>query len=157
MPATENTLAPQDVTLARLEDQIKWYGSRSKKNQTRFKFMKVITIVSAAVIPVLSTAGISNGARIVAGLGVLIAIVEGVQQLNQYQSNWTSYRSTSEALKHEKYLYLAKAGPYLASDNPQAILAERIEALISQETTKWVSSTSQKPPGAPPAPGPRVS
>lgn len=107
--------------------------------------MKGVTIASAAAIPVLTTAGIPNGKYIAAGLGVLIAIMEGLQQMNQYNSNWTSYRSTSESLKHEKYLYLARAGPYLAAQNPQVMLAERIESLISQEGSKWLTVQSQKP------------
>ena len=62
------------------------------------------------------------------------------QQLNQYQQNWITYRSTCEALKHEKYLYMAKAGPYAAASDSHALLAERIESLISQEHAKWVSA-----------------
>ena len=71
--------------------------------------------------------------------------MEGLQQMNQYSSNWASYRATSEALKHEKFLYLEKAGPYLAAQNPQPMLAERIESLISQEGSKWFTVQSQKP------------
>ena len=113
--------------------------------------MKGVTIASAAAIPVLTTAGIPDGKYIAAGLGVLIAIVEGLQQLNQYSSNWISYRATSELLKHEKYLYLAKAGPYLTAQNTQAMLAERIETLISQEGSKWLTVQSQKPQGQNPS------
>jgi hypothetical protein len=143
---------PEEVTLARLDDQITWYSQKSKLNQRRFKVMKGITIASAATIPVLTTAPIPEGTHIAAGLGVLIAIMEGLQQMNQYNSNWTSYRSTSEALKHEKYLYLAKAGPYLSAQNPPVMLAERIESLISQEGSKWLTVQSQKPQGQnPPA------
>jgi hypothetical protein len=43
------------------------------------------------------------------------------------------------ALKHEKYLYLANAGPYAAATTPRALLAERIESLVSQEHAKWAS------------------
>jgi Protein of unknown function (DUF4231) len=77
-------------------------------------------------------------------LGALIAIVKGVQQLNQYHANWISYRSTCEALKHEKFLYLAKAGPYAAATDSRVLLAERIEALVSQEHAKWASSQEVK-------------
>ena len=51
------------------------------------------------------------------GLGVLITGIEGMLHLNQYQQNWINYRSTCEALKHEKYIYLHKAAPY-ASVSP---------------------------------------
>lgn len=145
MAQTATAATGQDVTLARLEDQIGWYEQKSKVNQRRFKMMKGITIVSAAVIPVLSTAPLAYGKEIAGGLGILIAIVEGLQQLNQYQSNWTTYRSTAESLKHEKYLFLARAGPYLGADTPSAMLAERIEALVSQENSKWFTAQSQKP------------
>jgi Protein of unknown function (DUF4231) len=137
--------SPEAVTLNRLDDQITWYDQKSSLNQRRFKLMKGLTIASAAAIPVLTTTAIPNGRYIAAGLGVLIAILEGVQQMNQYNSNWTSYRATSEALKHEKYLYLEKAGPYLTAQNPQPMLAERIESLISQEGSKWFAVQGQKP------------
>jgi hypothetical protein len=43
-------------------------------------------------------------------------------------------------LKHEQFLYLAKAGPYIAAEHPQSMLAERVESLITQEEGKWVST-----------------
>jgi hypothetical protein len=139
-PPQQDAATPAEkVTLSRLEDQIKWYAARSAANQRSFKLLKAITIVSAAVIPVFTTSGVAHGAQIAAALGVLIVVVEGLQQLNQYQANWTSYRLTAEALKHEKFLYFAKAGSYASAANPGAELAERVESLISQEESKWMS------------------
>ena len=62
--------------------------------------------------------------------------LEGLLHLNQYQENWTNYRTTAESLKHEKFLFLAKAGPYADAADPRATLAERVEALISQENSQ---------------------
>ena len=76
-------------------------------------------------------------------LGVLITVLEGILHLNQYQQNWTTYRSTCEALKHEKYVYIGKAGPYASAPNPHALLAERIESLVSQEHAQWASVQQQ--------------
>ena len=115
-----------DPTMQRLDDQIEWYEKRAAQNQRLFKSLKVVVIAAAALIPFL--AGITTfPAWITGALGMLIAITEGVQQLNQYHANWISYRSTCEALKHEKYLYLG------------SLLAERIESLVSQEHAKWAS------------------
>ena len=69
--------------------------------------------------------------------------MEGVQQLFQFQQNWVSYRSTCEALKHEKFLYLATAGPYATAERPQALLAERVEGLVSQEHAKWAAQQEE--------------
>lgn len=146
MPELNSPSTPEQVTLARLDDQFKWYDGKSGYNQRCFKWLKGTTIAAAAVIPVLTTSGIKYGPQIAAGLGVLIAIIEGLQQLNQYQANWTAYRSTAEALKHEKYLYLANAGPYLSAKQPAStMLAERVESLVSQENAKWFTSQSITP------------
>jgi hypothetical protein len=69
-------------------------------------------------------------------------VLEGAQHLYQLQEHWISYRSTAEALKHERYLYLARAGPYVGEDWHR-LLAERIEGLISQEHAKWASCSQQ--------------
>jgi hypothetical protein len=126
-----------------MNDQIVWYSRKSKVNQRRYKVLKLTTIVSAALIPVVTTGLGATGAQIAAGLGVLIAIVEGVQQMNQYQANWSAYRSTEEALKHEKYLYLAHAGPYSSAASAHGLLAERVEALVSEENAKWFVTRNQ--------------
>lgn len=123
-------------TLARLEDQIGWYDRKSRHNQRWFKVLKICQLVLAAAVPV--AAGESAPAWLVGGAGALIVVLEGVQQLQQYQQNWTSYRSTSEQLKHEKFLFLARAGPY-ATDDRERQLAERVESLVSQEHAAWVS------------------
>jgi hypothetical protein len=90
---------------------------------------------------VVATIGVR--AAVPAALGAAVVVLEGLQQLNQYQQNWTSYRSTSEALKHEKYLFLALAGPYAGTASPHTLLADRIEGLISQEHAKWVSARDE--------------
>jgi hypothetical protein len=128
-------------TYERLEDQIRWYGDKSDSNQRRFKLIKGAQLLSAATIPVVATLDLS--AAFVAALGALVVVLEGFQQLNQYQQNWSSFRSTAEALKHEKYLYLAGAGPYRHAKRAVPLLADRIEGLISQEHAKWVSAREE--------------
>lgn len=127
-----------DPTMTRLDDQITWYDSKSRASQRRFKLLKGLQLLAAAVLPITAPFGLHPA--IPAALGAVIIVLEGFQQLNQYQQNWIAYRSTCEALKHEKYLYLARAGPYADVGHARALLADRIEGLISQEHAKWVSA-----------------
>jgi hypothetical protein len=129
------------VTQARLEDQISWYDSKSLRSQRLYKGIKVGQLTVAASIPVVAV--LSAASWITAGIGSLVLVLEGIQQLGQYQQNWISYRSTCEALKHEKFLYFAQAGPYADSDRREALLAERVEGLVSQEHAKWVSAREE--------------
>ena len=70
----------------------------------------------------------------------MIVILEGLQQLFQFQQNWIAYRGTAEALKHEKYLYLVNAGDYARAERRDALLAELLEGLVSQEHAAWAST-----------------
>ena len=45
----------------------------------------------------------------------------------------------TERLKHEKFLFTAGAGPYKAAVDPERLLAERVESLVSQEHAAWAS------------------
>ena len=109
-----NATAP-DPIIDRLEDQIAWYDRKSLTNQRTFKRIKVTEIVAAAVIPFLAALNLKETTWVVGGLGVAVTVLEGLLHLNQYQQNWITYRSTCESLKHEKYLYLGKAGPYASA------------------------------------------
>jgi Protein of unknown function (DUF4231) len=134
-----------DPIMERLEDQIAWYDRKSMWNQRVYKRIKVIEILSAAMIPLIAALPLPDHykAIVTGSLGVLITVLEGLLHLNQYQQNWITYRSTCEALKHEKYVYLGKASPYAGVADARALLAERIESLVSQEHAKWASAQTQ--------------
>ena len=139
MSTAATNLPEADPIMERLEDQIGWYDRKSMASQRAFKRIKTVEIFAAAVIPFLAALKFPASGMITAGLGVLITVLEGMLHLNQYQQNWITYRSTCESLKHEKYTYLGKASPYANVPDPHALLAERIESLVSQEHAKWAS------------------
>jgi hypothetical protein len=144
--SSEATNAPEnDSIMERFEDQIAWYDRKSMTNQQVFKRIKTVEIAAAAIIPFLAALSLPRVMWATGGLGVLITVLEGMLQLNQYQQNWIAYRSTCESLKHEKYVYLGKASPYASAVDPHALLAERIESLVSQEHAKWASVRQQEP------------
>jgi hypothetical protein len=134
-----------DPIMERLEDQIAWYDRKSLANQRTYKRVKVVEILAAAAIPLLAALKFSFMTMVTGSLGVLITVLEGLLHLNQYQQNWIAFRSTCESLKHEKYTYLGKASPYNNVPDPHALLAERVESLVSQEHAKWASVQQQEP------------
>jgi len=137
-----------DPTMARLEDQIAWYDRKSLLNQRIYKRLKMIEILAAALIPFLAAWTFPHVLGVTAALGLTITVIEGALHLNQYQENWIAYRSTCESLRHEKYAYLGKASPYTSDvADSHALLAERVESLVSQEHAKWASAQQQVPAG----------
>jgi hypothetical protein len=126
-----------DSGYARLEQQIRWYDTSSGTSQRWFKGTRFTQLSLTASIPVLAFCDLpAVSAAVAAGALVLAA----VQELNQWQHNWITYRSTAEALRHEKYAYLGAVAPYDCpdADARRAILVQRVESLISTEHSKWV-------------------
>src|SRR5438067_12473572 len=86
-----SAVSDANVTMERLDDQINWYDRRSMNDQQYFKRMKAIVILAAALIPFLSGNPFPYSQWVVGGLGVLIVVIEGLQQLYQFQANWLNY------------------------------------------------------------------
>jgi hypothetical protein len=140
MHAMNNTVP---VALERLDDQIRWYGRKSESAQTWFKALKIAQLLTAGAIPLVSIFAIAGPEKITASLGLAVLLIEGLQQLNQFQANWISYRMMSETLRQERFLFEAKAGPYSKSERPLELLAERVEGLIAREHGKWIAAQQE--------------
>ena len=139
----------------RLIDQLNWYDGKSRHCQRWFKGLKVTQIALAVLIPATSLLPAECTKWTASIAGALIAVMEAVQQMNQYSTLWVMYRATSERLKHEKYLFLSAAGPYKGLTEPERLvaLAERVEEHVSTEHANWFNetrraATSKKPEGA---------
>lgn len=145
MSATE-----PDSGYTRLEQQIAWYDRKSGEAQRYYKWGKYAVIVASASISIVALLGWKI---VTAVLGALIAVLEGMQHINQWQHNWITYRSTCEALRHEKYTYLERADPYEGGSETEArkLLVERVESLISTEHSKWIASQEKAAANSPPA------
>jgi len=140
LPPEARDTSPPDATWARLEDQLRWYDRKSSVAQRAYKRVKVAQLVLAAGVPVAVASSAPD--VFTAMLGGLVVVLEGVQQLYQWQTNWVLYRSTHESLAHERFLFLAGAGPYSGPER-RRVLAERIEGLVSQEHAKWTEGRHQ--------------
>jgi len=121
----------------RVDDQISWYELKSASNKKWFHVMQITTLVASACIPVLTLFASQHWFRvIVASFAAIVTIAAGIASLCKFYENWYEYRKTAESLKHEKYMYAAKQGPYMRGSK-YATLVERVEALVSQENTAW--------------------
>ncbi len=149
----ERAIIPDEVgshpTWTRLNEQLNWYDHKSSSNQTAYKCFTFAKLVLAGLLPILalgseSLPGHPDSKLTIAIVGLLIALIEGVSQANQSASLWVQYRKTAEQLKHERWLFLARSGPYRGHTAASALLllAERVEDLVSTEQGAWVSTTS---------------
>lgn len=127
----------------RLEDQMQWYDNKSQHSQRWYKWLKLAQVALAVLIPVMSLLPADIAKWTMALSGTVIALLEAIQQMNQYSTLWVTYRATAERLKHEKYLFLSAAGPYRGLPEPERLihLAERVEEHVSTEHANWFNET----------------
>ena len=123
----------------RLIDQKDWYDRSSRYSQRWYKRIKLAQVTFAVLVPAASLLPARCDMVAASIFGVLIAVLEAIQQMNQYSTLWFSYRATAERLKHEQYLFLAAGGPYRALPEPDrlVVLAERVEECVSTEHANW--------------------
>ena len=132
----------EEYITSRVDDQISWYDRKSQSAQYWFKWLRGAEIFAAAAIPLIAgfAANPFPVTLVVGILGATIAVISAAISLNQFQENWTEYRTTCESLKHEKFLYLTKAEPY-HEEEPFRLFVQRVENLISKENSAWSQYT----------------
>ncbi len=128
----------------RLDDQIEWYSKKSSWNQKMYKRLQMAEIIIAALIPVLAAYTKLHWTipAIISIFGASIVIIEAITKLYKFHENWLQYRTTSEILKHEKYLFLTSSYPY--NEKSLQLLVERIESIISSENVNWSQLNNSK-------------
>ncbi len=147
---------PNHPTRLRLEDQLAWMGSKAAAAQRMHKRLKILQVISAALIPFVTgwqidaphLVGSMPFSSFLAGfLGVVVVLLMALQQTGKYQENWLNYRQTVEALKSERHLHEVGAGAYQAATDPDRLFAERIEDILQRENQAWVSHTKRQAAG----------
>lgn len=136
LPA-ERAAPGADPTWQRLEDQLTWYERKSIRAQRAYRSVKLVELLIASAVPVVALVQDRRG--VTAALAAIVVVLEGWQQVYQWQTNWVLFRTTAEALKRERNLYLAEAGPYRGDDR-RRLLAERVESLVSEEQRRWAET-----------------
>lgn len=135
------TMEIVDPIVTAVEGQFAWYDRKANEAQRRYRRIKVLELVIATSVPPM--AGLRASPVLVSITGSAVVLLEGLLHLFQFQANWTTYRSTCEALRQELFLFRAAAGPYAKATNPKALLAERAQVITNQERAKWMAAQEQ--------------
>ena len=117
------------------------------ENKKKFLRYQTLIIILGAFIPVwVAFQGIFSlpdniSGPITALVSAIIAILAGLDKLNQPQPNWFNYRANEESLKKEEWFYLYGAGPYknLKQAAAREMFVERIESIISADIARFTN------------------
>jgi hypothetical protein len=138
-------MTEQDYLQSRVEDQVKWFSSKSGWNHKLYKRLRLLEVTLASLIPVIVVLPIVDpvSKTLVAAAGAAIAVISGALSLWKFQENWVEYRATAESLKREKFLFATRAPPYVGEDR-FALFVGRVETLLGSESAKWIELSIPK-------------
>lgn len=136
-PNQWRSMSPEQYMQDRVDDQLAWYSKKSASNKSWHHRMQLVTLIAAALVPVISLSSTDFYVRIlVALLGSIAAVAAGIVALYQFKDLWVDYRSTAEQLNYEKYLFLTGSEPY-AESKCFSRFVNRVEEIIANENRGW--------------------
>lgn len=126
------------VPWSTLESLFTWYDRQAGRCRVVYQTLKVLQLLLAACLPIAGALGASVPTT--ATLGAAVLVLESVQQLFSFHTDWISYRATAESLRREALLYSAGAAPYSDPDTRGFVLAERLVGITTGENDAWISA-----------------
>jgi len=139
-----NEIAVDQYIEERVNGQLEWLSSASRSNKQQFFRLRILEILLGTSITILSPFARSLDwvPLLLALAGGGVAVSSSVLALNRNQENWIRYRSLTEHLKREKYLFLTGASPYDKEAEPYKAFVRIAEDLMLAERVAW---TKQQP------------
>lgn len=138
LPQPADPAEHADVLWQELAAHFQWYGRAATRTRLAYQVIKVAVLVIAAAVTVLAATRASSAAT--AALAASVVVLEGIQQLFQFQSNWITYRGTAEAMRQQAFLYVAQVGPYADKQTRRQRLADFMTEITTTESAGWASA-----------------
>jgi flavodoxin len=134
----------QSYIQERIDQYYTWYDSKAVRSKTSYQRGRLLSAISAVLIPVISNVNLSffiRGSEIdfsnilVSALGITVALMVALEGVYHHREQWLNSRSTAEYLRTQKLLFEHKAEDYETLDEAKAFtqLVNRIEKAIAEE------------------------
>lgn len=135
----------------RYRNQLGWYSHKASVNKRCYHRYQVSIALLAAITTITIALGMYDGDsiawRVVSlSASAAVAALTALQRVFRFHENWIEYRTTAEDLKKEQYYHSFRCGDYAVTQAPDQLFIERVEAVISQQNTRW-NVTALSAPG----------
>lgn len=134
------SMSSEDYIKNRLDDQSNWYDKKSSYNQKWYKRLKKIEVVLTISMPLIALIPLCDyyyNKLLLVSIGAIATILKLFIDIESRYELWMKYRTASELLKREKYLYLTKTSVYSNEQYPFNLLVTRVESILATEHNQW--------------------
>jgi hypothetical protein len=112
------------------------YQKSSWSARRRHSIVEISSLAVSAAIPAL--AAFALDARLIAAIGSLAVLINGIRALGGYKENWTSRTRARYAIEKEIALFAAHHGKY-ADTGAASALVETVEDICAREREGWAT------------------
>ncbi len=146
-PRGYGTMSPEEYITERVNPFFEWYDKKAKRFKKLYLWMRSITVVGGAVVPVLINLQINKIEIVTTLLSVLVIVFISLESVFHFREQWKNYRTTYQLLSQEYFNYVTADGPYRALEEQEAFLnfVERVESAISAESTTTLNVLTTQP------------
>jgi hypothetical protein len=142
-PRAFGELEPQQYIAERINNIRAWYDKEASKAKRNYLWMRGLTVVGSAVVPVLINiqSSMINMTLITTFISLIVVILVSLESVMHFREQWKGYRSTEQTLEREYYHFVAAEGAYRGMDEKKAFLefVDRIEGAIAAENASTLS------------------
>lgn len=123
----------------RVDNQVEYFDQHARRNQRIYSFLRMTTITCNVLTALAIALTLAAPARykIYMGLGALVLSMivlatHQIQEFYKFGAKWEKFRTVSEQIKSEKFLFLNDAGTYRAgdTDSKKRAFIESVEGII---------------------------
>jgi hypothetical protein len=129
--------------VSHVEDSRSWYDRNAKRTMKNYHRLRGVALFATTLVPIFALVGSSIWLRVTAAcLGGIATLATGYEGIHQFREHYITWRYTAEQLEREKYEFIVKIGPYAVApeDDAVSLLAQRAEAITSQENQQWLQA-----------------
>lgn len=120
------------------KQQQEYHSKKAKDFKQRHQLLQTIIVVGALVVPIaLNMDGISP--FIPTAISLVVALATGLENVYRYGEQWVTFRRTSEMLKREQRMYIARAEAYTGA-NPFDVFVQRVEGILGEQNQTFVQT-----------------
>lgn len=143
LPEPTDAEDAEHLVWAQFRSQFEEYSRAARNNRLAYQSAKVVAIVVAAVVTIC--AALSAPAWLTASLGGVLVVLEGLQQMFQWQANWIGYRRSAEQMRQHGMAFAAGMAPYEGPDRRRLLAALMRDVALAENTT-WAGRMAGKGP-----------
>lgn len=138
-----SSMTPEEYIDERVNQFREWYDKKAVIAKRNYQWMRAITVVGGAVVPVL--VNLPYGEAVIRNLTTLVSLIVVVlislESVFHFREQWKNYRSTEQLLAKEYFNFVTGEGSYRNQESNEAFLnfVDRVENAIASENASTLN------------------